>query len=239
MQVISAPAGLKAAVSALTLSLPLSALQIVLMRQAPWWRLPYARIGFACLPAFLICLVVAALLMRGRELGFYFGAASSAVWVFGVGLSAIRLHNISLGFFTLFLGLYLFLLLVWIRIELGRSFFDPKMRWYQGLPSPVPGLECELADPAQAGSAFRVSRLDREGAFIFRDSPDPLPKKVRQLVFSFRDHQIRCQGIVIRSFQHRGGQEGLGFQFTGMTPDARKTLGDFVETLKGEGYVTE
>ena len=33
--------------------------------------------------------------------------------------------------------------------------------------------------------------------------------------------------------------EGAGFQFQRMPADMRKELGDFVETLRGEGYVQE
>ena len=55
-----------------------------------------------------------------------------------------------------------------------------------------------------------------------------------ELVFKFRERQIKCQGVPVRSF---GTGVGVGLQFSKVLPDARKDLGDFVELLRGEGYV--
>lgn len=242
MQVISVPQGLKAAVAALALSMPLCALQVILMKQAPWWKLPYARIGMTCLPALILFAVLAAMLLRGRMSGFYLALASGVAWFASTASTAVRLHNVSLGFFSVFLGLFLLLFFTWLKSELGKSFFDPKLRWYEGLPRSIPGLSCEIVG-YEPREVYRVSRLDRDGAFLFRErAVEGLTGAARrsenELVFSFRDREIQCSGVPIRFLSRSGAKCGVGFQFKKMSPDMQKALGDFVETLKGEGYVS-
>jgi hypothetical protein len=124
---------------------------------------------------------------------------------------------------------------------MGRSFFDPQLRWYQGLPRPIPGLKCRLPG-ASPKSDFRVSRLDGDGAFIYVETEgtlkfSDLPES--EMIFSFRDRQVRCRGVPVRSLAKGAGfagEAGAGFQFRGMPPDSRKELGDFVEILRGEGH---
>jgi hypothetical protein len=54
------------------------------------------------------------------------------------------------------------------------------------------------------------------------------------MAFYFRDRQIECQGRPILSLGQGGGG---GIQFLGATDDLNKDIGDFVELLRGEGYV--
>jgi hypothetical protein len=155
-----------------------------------------------------------------------------------------RFNNTTLGVFTLCLGGLLLSYLAWLRLELGRSFLDPYIHWYEGLPRPVPGLECQVLTEG-ARAEYRVARLDREGVFVFRDNSKLEQKRAKydkaqnqELLISFRDRHVRCVGIPIRVMDRMGTECGIGFQFQDMSSDAQKTLGDFVEALKGEGYVS-
>ncbi len=132
--------------------------------------------------------------------------------------------------------------MIWLRNELDRSYFDPQMKWFQGFPKAIPGLTCEMEWNGKKGD-FRVSRIDKEGTFLFFDQHASKNQvelermksgQAAELVFKFRERQIKCQGVPVRSF---GTGVGVGLQFSKVLPDARKDLGDFVELLRGEGYV--
>ena len=89
---------------------------------------------------------------------------------------------------------------------------------------------------------LKVSRIDDQGAFVFAGGATGIFRLRRraqaEMIFSYRDQAIKCRGIPIRSLEERSGSAvAIGFQFRGMSPDARKELGDFVETLRGEGHV--
>jgi hypothetical protein len=184
----------------------------------------------------LLCIPQAVWLSQGRRWAFWLSASFGAIWVLLSSWMAVRTSNAALGFFVAFLTLYFILTLSWIRREIGRSFVDPGIRWYEGLPRPIPGLDCQLVRGAH-GETYRVSRLDRDGAFIFRKgSPSELDLESEkgELVFSFKGQSVRCTGSLV-SLLDRG--DGAGFQFKAIPADRRKELGDFVERLRGEGHV--
>jgi hypothetical protein len=241
MQMVFVPNGLKRAVQALALCVPLAAFEVILVKRAPWWRLPYQQIGYVCVPVFAACVIISILLLKGRRIAWYVMAVLSGFWFLSNGWMALRLHYPSLGIFGLVLGGLMLAHLSWLKLELGRSFIDPKMHWYEGLPQPVPGLNCEVDR-----NAYRVARLDREGVFVFRDNSrgtaatDEKFKKPEnsELLLSFREKQIRCVGVPVCVFDRMGSESVIGFKFRDMSADSRKQLGDFVEALKGEGYVS-
>ena len=125
---------------------------------------------------------------------------------------------------------------------MGRSFFDPRLSWYQGMPKPIPGLRCRL----EKSLDLDVCRLDQDGAFLFYSAnpsqdgksqgvlPGLLAKRRLSMVFYFRDRQVECQGIPILSLKDG---RGMGVQFLGATDDLNKDIGDLLEFLRGEGYV--
>jgi len=245
MQMVFVPRGLKRAVLALSLCVPLAAFEVILVKRAPWWRLPYQQIGLSCAPVFILCVALSIFLMRGRKFALYATAFSGAVWFLSNGWMALRLHYPSLGIFALILGGLMLAHLAWLNFELSRSYLDPRMHWYEGLPQPIPGLVCELRS-SSTREKYRVARLDREGVFIFRDhSRGDSPQSMgfgkpdsRELFLSFRDRQVWCLGVPVRTFSRMGAESVVGFQFRDMSADSRKVLGDFVEALKGEGYVS-
>lgn len=234
MKVISVPVRLRLATALLLLCVPIAAIEIVLATRSPWWRLPYPTLAIWCGAVFLICVPLSYGLLNGKRWAFCLTVAFAAAWCLASGWIALKLKMPSLGFFTIFLVWFFGGLLVWLKHEIGRSYFDPQLSWYQGLPKPIPGLRCRILD-----SEFNVSRLDKEGAFIFRQTAlneDRIAPHFGKsdLLFKFRDREVRCRAVPMRVLK-RG--EGAGFQFLDLPPDTRKELGDFVESLRGEGYV--
>jgi hypothetical protein len=214
----------------------------VVATRAPWWNLPYRKIALWSLSAILIYLPISIWLSQGRKWAIGVCAAFSAVWCLGSVWTAVRLQHPLLGYYTVILLLYFSAVIAWLRHEISRSFFDPQLKWYQGLPRPIPGLYCELV-LGDRKADFRVSRIDREGAFLFsegRKGEEILPLELARLggkpdlVFHFRDRELKCQGHAMRVLSEG---LGVGLQFVGLTPDVRKQMGDFVELLQGEGYV--
>jgi hypothetical protein len=126
---------------------------------------------------------------------------------------------------------------------MDRAFFNPKLKWYQGLPKPIPGLKCVVRH-GDHERELRVGRIGADGAFLFSNGAvltDLIDWKLRhrsrvktELNFIFRNRQVHCQGLPVRVLE---GNQGAGFQFCGMTPDTLKEMGDFIEVLRGEGYV--
>lgn len=241
MRVILVPGRLRLAAALLFLCVPIAAFETVVVTRAPWWRLPYPSIGIWSASVFLIVLPISVWITRGRgwavrALEFFFGLwLLLNVWV------AARMGNPGLGFLTVALLALYGGWLTWVKYELQRSFFDPRMSWYQGLPKPLPGVSCRLAW-SDRELDLRVSRLDREGAFVFQAATDagrPTLTKLRtdvpsELTFNFRERSVRCTGLPVRALH---GDLGAGFQFYGLAPDLKKQLGDFIEILRGEGYV--
>ncbi|MFL5815261.1 MAG: hypothetical protein ACJ763_16920 [Bdellovibrionia bacterium] len=245
MQMVFVPKGLKRAIQALALCVPLAAFEVILVKRAPWWRLPYQQIGYVCVPVFVVSVIISILLLKGRRIGWYALAVLASFWFLSNGWMALRLHYPSLGIYGLVLGGLMLAHLSWLKLELGRSFIDPKMHWYEGLPQPVPGLNCEINLQSERNE-YRVARLDREGVFVFRDNSRGTtptgekfvkPENV-ELLLSFREKQTRCVGVPVCVFNRMGSESVIGFKFRDMSADSRKLLGDFVEALKGEGYVS-
>lgn len=241
MRVISAPRGLKWAAAAVFLTVPIAAIESMVMARAPWWALPVRSMEIAAAWALGISIILSILLLQARR-GLHLALLGiGALWVLLSVLMAIRTHNPGMGFFSIFLAVYFGLLTSWVKHEFCRSFFNPAMAWFEGAPRSIPALACEIVSGEQT-TALKVSRLDEEGAFVFIGGPRktlakkiPLRKQRLELLFRFRDQEVSCHAIPMLFFKR--SSEGVGLRFDGNTPDQRKKLGDFIETLRGEGYV--
>jgi hypothetical protein len=241
MRVLSAPKGLKLAAFASFLSVIFAVFESVVIARAPWWALPILSMEKAAVVSFALTLVGAILLLRGVRTtqGIFTGVGS--LWVFLSALWAVRSKNPGLGFFSIFLSVYFGLFVYWIRHEMSRSFFDPRMKWFEGLPKSIPALNCEIV-AGDTRTPMKVSRLDEEGTFIFAETPTVLEKRFpmssdrkSELAFNFRDREIRCHAVPMSFFKR--DSEGVGFRFFENSLDQKKELGDFIEALRGEGYV--
>jgi hypothetical protein len=236
MKVISAPSGLKWAAAAVFLTVPIAMLQAIVMARAPWWALPLRSMAISAIWATLASVFVSVFLLRARR-GFYWVLVGlGTLWAVLSALAAIRSRNPGMGFFTIFLGVFLGLLASWVKHEFGRSFFDPAMEWFEGAPHSIPAVDCEVGEGARK-TRLKVSRLDEEGAFLYRlgTLEVPVRKSRMELAFHFRDREVRCTAMPMLLFKRNS--EGVGFRFEGNTPDQQKELSDFIETLRGEGYV--
>jgi hypothetical protein len=238
MRVILVPARLRLAAVVLFACVPIAALETIVVTRAPWWRLPYRSIGIWSGSVALICLPLSIWLMRGLRWSHRFVSLFFAAWIVSSAWVALRMRHPSLGFFTVAIATAFVAFSSWLDHELKRSFFDPGIRWYEGLPRPVPGLRCRVAWGDRELDC-QVGRIDREGAFVFRpdtaaESLDGLRPDVRsELTFMFREQSLKFTALPMRALD---GDRGAGFQFDGLGADSRKQLGDFIENLKGEGY---
>lgn len=135
--------------------------------------------------------------------------------------------------------------LTWLRRELGRSFLDPRIYWFQSLPKPIPGLKCRVGGSGDSED-LAVSRLDGDGAFVFvpysmQRNLHPFKTHLKShqgrkkfpLEFEFRGSRLSCFGNPVI---HLNRGIGAGFQFLVSSADARKEIGEFVERLRGEGH---
>jgi hypothetical protein len=242
MVVISVPLRLRLAALGLLFCIPLIAFEIVIANRASWWSLPYRGMGYWSLAFALICIPLSSWLMNAKRWAYPIAVVLAALWIGASAWVSIRMRYPPLGFFTLFLSAFFLIELLWLKFELDRSFFNPQLAWYQGLPKPIPGLRCQLVS-GEKTLDVRVSRIDPDGAFIFSPfdltkSPISLPslleRKKLEMVFNFREYRFVCQGTPTLSF-NRG--VGAGVRFFGVSSDLRKEIGDFVEILRGEGYV--
>ena len=159
MKVLSAPRGLRLAAIASFLSVIFAVFESVVVARAPWWALPIVSMERAAVASFVFTLVGAVFLLRGVRAAQWVFTGAGALWVFlSVGL-AVRSKNPGLGFFSIFLAVYLGLLVYWIRFEMSRSFFDPRMKWFEGLPKSIPALNCEIvAGDNDADESFSARR---------------------------------------------------------------------------------
>lgn len=244
VRVLTIPGRLWLSASMLLLCIPWVALETILVDRAPWWDLPWLRIAAWSLLAAVVFLPLFAFVIRGSKPALRVAGVLAVLWCAASLWISIADEKPGVGFFTLFLGLYWLVAWGWMKHELDRSFFDPRLAWYQGLPRPLAGLGCTVGG---LKPDLRVCRIDKEGAFIFfaegstgESEGIALPntgEKV-ELVFHFRGREIRCLGTPVRILAGESARKwlGAGFQFVGMTADHRKALGDFIEALRGEGY---
>ncbi len=242
MTVISVPLGLRFATLTLFLSIPFIAIEVVIVTQAPWWNLPYRSMGYWSLAYALICIPISIWLWSAKRSAYSIVVVLSVVWIVVSAWTAIKTRYPALGFFVIFLLGFFCLVLPWIRNEMNRSFFNPQLMWYQSLPKPIPGLKCQLANGEKVLD-LRVSRIDIDGAFIFSSDDQRRIStflasvnsgKTLEMLFRFRDCQVSCNGNPILLV---GKGVGVGVQFIELSADLRKEVGDFVEMLRGGGYI--
>ncbi|MFZ9595389.1 MAG: hypothetical protein ACO3A2_04860, partial [Bdellovibrionia bacterium] len=140
MVVLQAPLRFKAAAFLLFLSVPLIALEVAISARVPWWDLPWVSLGYWAIAWTLITIPLVTWVLSAKRWAWNLCLILSVLWVLASLWTTIRLRYPPLGFFTLFLTFFLFLELIWLRAELGRSYMDPALAWYQGLPKAIQGL---------------------------------------------------------------------------------------------------
>jgi hypothetical protein len=215
-------------------------IEVVLVARAQWWNLPYRTLGYWAAIFFLICTPLMFWLAAAKKWAFYLATLVAITWIVASIWLTAQMHYPSLGFFSLLLVLILGSQLLWMKIELERSFLDPQLAWYQGLPKPISGLKCQLRSGERTIS-LRVSRIDKDGAFVFIQ-PDRQDHKIElrpflqtsklEMTFDFKDFRMTCRGLPTLSIAQGAG---VGIRFLEMSADLKKEIGDFLELLQGEG----
>jgi hypothetical protein len=242
MTVLSVPIRLRLAAFTLLMSLPLVAFEVALVHRAPIWNLPYRNMGYWTIAFGLLAIPLTAWLVGAKKWALPMTSLLLSVWLLVSAWLAFKMQYPPLAFFTLLLLIFGTLDLIWLKHELERSFFDPQIAWYQGLPKPIPGLVCQLGNGENALN-LRVSRIDHDGVIVFMQNKKEesgsalsqfLTKKQLEMTFIFRERQVACIGVPTLAMD-RG--IGAGIQFSKISSDQRKDMGDFVELLRGEGYV--
>jgi hypothetical protein len=232
MRVVSLPLKLKMAAIVLLLAIPFAGLETVLVAKAPWWHLPLHSIEIWCLATAMLVVPLISWILAGRGWAVKVTGVAGIVWCVLSAWVSIRTRDTVLALFTVSLGLAWYLYFQWLKRETGRSYFDPRISWYQSLPKPLSGVVCKLASGDKAREV-RVSRIDHDGAFLFSERGGIAMKDVLALVFSFRGREIHCRANAVKLMDDG---MGAGVRFVGMSPDERKELGDFLEMLRGEGH---
>lgn len=223
-------------IGTMSLCIPFAALEVVLVSHAPWWNPPRTTLLTWSFVVIVLGLPLALWMANGKRLAFFLTATFGAVWCLcSVGL-AIHSNNIPLGFFSLALSLFWTGFVILLHRAMGRPYLNPNQKWYQGTPEPIVGLHCALKQNNQTVH-LSVSRLDRDGAFLFSSQQQKILLKKKghaDLIFQFRNKEVHCRGEIAKILTD---PIGAGFRFVGMTADMQKKLGDFIAVLRGEGYV--
>jgi hypothetical protein len=144
MVVLSIPTRLKFAALALLASVPLISLEVAIVARAPIWNLPYRNIGYWAFTFALISIPLIVWITSARKWALSLCTALAGLWILASIWMTFHIGYPQLGFFTLLLFLFFVVLLMFLKYEMGRSFFDPGLPWYQGMPKPIPGLRCRL-----------------------------------------------------------------------------------------------
>lgn len=237
MKVLSTPKVVRWLGAALVACALPAAWQAVLMSSRPWWQISAVLPASAAIVALFLISPGLYGLFHAKRWTLRYLETLAVFWVLLTGWVALRQHSTMLGFFALALAALWTALLSWSRAEMGRSFWDPRMKWFQGLPEPIPGLECHF-QRGEKKESWRVARLDEDGVFVFRDDSTPLLNaswdEPIDCAFHFRGSSVHGR-VVTRVVL--GDERGAGLQFRDLDADGRKALGDFVEQLRGEGHV--
>src|SRR5262245_51597971 len=113
MRVISAPRRLKYAVGLLAACVPLAAFEVVLVTQAPWWRLPLPTIGLWTAAVAFICIPLGAWLLSGRAWALRGLGFLGVIWCLLTTWISYKTRSPAVGMLSLGLLIYWSVLFLW------------------------------------------------------------------------------------------------------------------------------
>jgi hypothetical protein len=249
MKVIRAPRTLLASSAAVYLLVPVAVVTAGVFSSHVWWDLPMADLLLAGWIALAFVAPISWRLVMGRRGAWHALATGCALLCLGLLLRAAWIRGTLQGIWAVGVSAFCTGLVAWTRHEQRRSYFDPKMPWFQGLPIAIPRLTAVVTSGAHpAGSELQVCRLNSEGMFAFSRSGAIVPETEVELELRHGDpheeRKTRIAGTVVRQFEGRSskrdsGDWGVGIRFHSREPDAEKDLLDFLEVLRGEGYIND
>lgn len=217
---------------------PLGVAQTILADPMPWWMISVHKVLVTAGIYTVIYLFLVLTLIRFQFFAKGIFLTWGAGWVTWIYFLASQNRGVGLGFLGFAIGIYWILICLTLFKELARSYWNPKLRWYEGVPAAVPQLICRIEEETEV----RLSRADQDGLFVFlKNPPTKLSeffgrKKKMEVSFSFQGTFVRCFCRPTVEVT-RSPAKGYGLRFDGNSPDIRKEIGDLLERLRVEGYV--
>ncbi|MEK7400600.1 MAG: hypothetical protein AAB116_26955, partial [Candidatus Poribacteria bacterium] len=144
MKVISTPPNLRFVAGCFFLCIPLRIVEVVISEKTAMLNPMLANISISGFIVFLICVMLAFLTLKAKKMVVSFSFFLGSAWLVATVFHAITVKSYSLGLFSIFLFIALLIIWILLRREIGSSFIDPRMAWYQGAPSGIPYLTCEF-----------------------------------------------------------------------------------------------
>jgi hypothetical protein len=247
MKVIRAPRTLLASSAALFLLVPVAVITAGVFSSHVWWDLPRGDILLAGWLALAIIAPISWRLIVGRRGAWQVLAAVCTLICLALLLNAAWMRGTVQGLWAVAVCAICTALLAWTRHEQQKSYFDPGMPWFQGLPVAIPRLTAAvISGSVSTSDELQVCRLDACGVFVFSRSGTIVPRTEVEIELRHgephSERKTRITGTVVRQFEGRSskresGDWGVGIQFHPLEPDAEKDFRDFLEVLRGEGCI--
>ncbi|MEN9723450.1 MAG: hypothetical protein RJB38_1436 [Pseudomonadota bacterium] len=246
MKVIVPTRALLASAAALFLLVPASVLMTAIFSAEVWWNPP---IRDAQVVGGLTLVVIAPLswlLMMGRPGAWRALVGLLTLSCVGLFLKALSGLNAGQAIAATSFSAFCWVLGSWALREQRRSYFYSGVQWFEGTPQAIPGLRAAISTVDSSQQELSVCRIDSEGLFAVSQSGRLVPWADVDVELRFgvqhEERKIRVRGIVVRQFEgrswHRNGSDwGIGVRFVSLTPDCKKDLVEFLEVLRGEGYI--
>jgi len=249
MKLMDAPRSLLAAAGALFSLVPISVLTAGVFSKREWWNLSISHLQSVGWVALALVAPLSWRLIMGRKGSWETLVAICALGCFLLLLSSAIHRNTLQGLWALGVTGVCVFLICWIKREQMRSYFNPQIPWFQGLPRAIPQLRATIIGEGGLVSdpPLLVCRVDEEGLFAFSSQGGAVHQSdVEMELFHgspFDERKVRIKGRVVRQFESRvcHGQSkdwGIGVRFSWISPDSEKDFLDFLEVLRGEGYIS-
>ncbi len=227
---------------------PLLALEALLISGSASFKLSFRNTFIGSMIALGLTLCLTLVVVSGRRWTRYVIISLAGIWIIGSLFSSLIARDSNLGFFSVFLLLFLTMQYQFLKAELNKAYLDSELKWYQLFSKPIPGLSCEIHCDKEKGS-FQVTKLDADGAFLLpsrqkvKSSPAALSSTLgSQLIrspsfpisFRFQGEKFSCKARTVLSMKKA---LGIGIQFLEIEGDQEKDIEDFLEKLKIRGLL--
>lgn len=118
--------------------------------------------------------------------------------------------------------------------EYKKSYLDSGKKWFSGFPSRIPNVRAKIEGKS---AEYWVARIDKNGIFLFSNKKQNTELDEDSLVrlnLYYEDKTVTANTNWI-SFDPE--INGMGLRFAKHNLDESKDLMDFIELLKGKGYI--
>ncbi len=241
MQLIKIPSALKKAALFVWIMPIAVAIQTMIYRDLPWWKLEWTYFEWSVPIATAVSFIFWILLVRGTPGSRHIVVLTSIFWISSSTALAFYRESVLLGLVSLALGIFTFFYADLLKSIFQLPYLNPGMNWYQSFPEPIPGLSADLKFGEEVKKGYVICRLSTDGGFIVsQKSGFSRKKSPSELTLHYKGQKITCPIQIISRMPENNDLEshGLGVQFKDQGNDFMKDLADFVELLRGEGHVS-